>query len=71
MADITTPDKHTPIVEQGGVSTLVMFEWMVLISTLLAQGYTGTVITAALTPAGTQGSMTFENGILIEQVQAT
>lgn len=71
MADIATPDKHSPIVEQNGVSALVMFEWMVLVSSLLQRGYNGTVTTAALTPAGTQGSMTFENGVLISQVQAT
>ena len=34
-------------------------------------GITATITTAALTPAGTQGSMTFTNGILTAQTQAT
>ena len=34
-------------------------------------GISATIVTAALTPAGTQGSMTFTNGILTAQTQAT
>ena len=34
-------------------------------------GITATIITAALTALGTQGSMTFTNGILTAQTQAT
>jgi hypothetical protein len=34
-------------------------------------GFTGTIITAALTPTGAQGSMTYSSGILISQTQAT
>lgn len=35
-------------------------------------GITATIITAQLTPAtGTQGSMTFKNGLLVSQVAAT
>jgi hypothetical protein len=34
-------------------------------------GITATIVTAALTLAGTQGSMTFTNGILTAQTQAT
>lgn len=34
-------------------------------------GYTGTITTAKLTIAGTNGSMTFSNGILTSQTQAT
>jgi hypothetical protein len=34
-------------------------------------GITVTIVTAALTTDGTQGSMTFVNGILTAQVQAT
>lgn len=37
----------------------------------LASGFTGTITTAALTGGGAQGSMTFQNGILVSQVQAT
>jgi hypothetical protein len=41
------------------------------IENALAAGFTGTITTAQLTLAGTQGSMTFVNGILTSQVQAT
>lgn len=34
-------------------------------------GITVTITTAALTGAGVQGSMTFQNGILVAQTQAT
>lgn len=34
-------------------------------------GYTGTITTAKLTAGGTNGSMTFTNGILTAQTQAT
>lgn len=34
-------------------------------------GYTGTITTAKLTTGGTNGSMTFTNGILTSQVAAT
>ena len=37
----------------------------------LPVGYTGTITTAALTSTGAQGSMTFTNGRLTTQVQAT
>lgn len=34
-------------------------------------GYSGVIVTAQLTALGAQGSMTFANGILVAQVQAT
>lgn len=34
-------------------------------------GITATITTAALTPGGTQGSMTFKDGVLVAQTQAT
>jgi hypothetical protein len=37
----------------------------------LAAGISVTVITAQLTPLGSQGSMTFTNGILTAETQAT
>lgn len=33
--------------------------------------YTGTIVTASLTTLGTQGSMTFTNGVLTAQTAAT
>jgi hypothetical protein len=37
----------------------------------LPTGITATIVTAPVTPAGTAGSMTFVNGILTAQTQAT
>lgn len=34
-------------------------------------GITATIVTAALTGGGTQGSMSFKNGLLVSQVAAT
>lgn len=38
---------------------------------VLPTGLTVTITTAALTPTGTQGSMTFTGGVLTSQTQAT
>lgn len=38
---------------------------------LLATGFSGTITTAKLTPAGSNGSMTFTNGVLTAQTAAT
>jgi hypothetical protein len=47
--------------------------WMFFKSLALAfgQGYNGTIVTAKLTSGGTNGSMTFQYGLLISQVAAT
>jgi hypothetical protein len=54
---VVQPDGVTIGVDSSGV-----------ISTI---GFTGTIVTAALTALGTEGSMTFEKGVLISQVPAT
>jgi hypothetical protein len=72
MAAFTdNPGRLDKIVEDDKVPTEQMFIWMALIGDLLQSGFTGTIVTAALTGGGVQGSMTFQNGVLIEQVQAT
>lgn len=38
---------------------------------LLNSGFTGTITTAKLTAGGANGSMTFTNGVLTAEVQAT
>jgi len=38
---------------------------------IAGNGITGVIVTAALTALGTQGSMTFVNGLLVSQSQAT
>lgn len=66
-----TPDRNNAIVEKDGVATEDFYIWLALVSQLLEAGYTGTITTAALTGGGTQGSMTFQHGILTAQTQAT
>jgi hypothetical protein len=37
----------------------------------LQAGFTGSIVTAKRTAGGTEGSMTFQNGILVSEVSAT
>jgi hypothetical protein len=71
--DIELPHRETPIalVALDGVSSVLMFAWMQTVTELLQAGFTGTITTAPLTGGGTTGSMTFENGVLIDQTPAT
>ena len=54
---VVQPDGATIGIDSSGI-----------ISTI---GFTGTIVTAALTALGTQGSQTFEGGLLVSQVPAT
>ena len=54
---VVQPDGATIGIDSSGI-----------ISTI---GFTGTIVTAALTTLGTQGSMIFEDGLLVSQVPAT
>lgn len=65
------PNRNERIVSPEGLPSESLFIWMMLITQLLEQGYTGTIVTAALTGGGTQGSMSFQNGVLIAQTPAT
>jgi len=72
MAHITdVPRREAQIVNEQGQPTELMFIWMFLLTELLRDGFTGTITTAALTGGGAQGSMTFDNGVLIDQTPAT
>jgi hypothetical protein len=55
----------------GQVPALSALSGQITTSQLPASGITATITTAALTIAGTQGSMTFQNGILTAQTPAT
>lgn len=63
----TTEMYHLSATQYSNVSTLPTF------GTIVTQnlGLTATIITAKLTSGGTNGSMTFVNGILTAQTQAT
>lgn len=66
--EITSLDTRTTALEAGiaGLNTRVS-----AIEGLLSSGFSGTITTAQLTSFGSQGSMTFQQGILVSQTQAT
>jgi hypothetical protein len=59
--------KNTPIVDKRGCAT----EYFLNLLIQLNAGYTGEIATAKLTPAGTEGSITFLNGAVTNVVLAT
>ena len=59
-------DSSLGVVQPDGVT--IGIDSSGIISTI---GFTGTIVTAALTTLGTQGSMTFKDGLLVSQVPAT
>ena len=61
------PSIEVELVAENRKPSLLWYQFL----RLLGGGYTGTITTAALTGGGTQGSMTFRNGILISQTPAT
>lgn len=70
------PLRASPVLEtEKNIFTMSWSGWLrKLVDTLngnLAEGFTGTIVTAALTSGGTEGSMTFTNGIVTSQVAAT
>jgi len=69
------PDRSSVIVDSDGRKTGYFFNWLnavyALLNKTLLKGYTGTIVTAKLTGGGTNGSMTFVNGVVVSQVAAT
>lgn len=81
--EIPQPDKTTVLVTSDLRASNYWFQWFILLQRVVnfsglasnqAQnlpGQTVVITTAKLTPAGVNGSMTFTNGILTAQTQAT
>lgn len=72
------PTKQTPLVMVDGTNrtprgmvTTIWFNWFASLSAIFESGFTGTVTTAKLTTGGTNGSMTFINGVVTEVTPAT
>jgi len=65
------PKFEIAIADQNGVTAKAWYFFFQAISAPLAAGLSVTITTAELTTGGTQGSMTFTNGVLTAQVQAT
>jgi hypothetical protein len=57
-------------ISEGGFS-VNWFGFFKSIASVFASGFTGTIVTAKLTGGGTEGSITFQNGVVVSQVAAT
>lgn len=68
---IQFPDRSYRFIEQDAEMTLYWYDYFSRQNQLLNSGITVTIATAKLTGAGVNGSMTFTNGILTAQTQAT
>ena len=74
MSTTLPPRGAKPIEEEGnskGQFTIIWWGWFSKLNAAFSQGFTGTVVTAQLTPGGTTGSMQFLNGIVVSQTAAT
>lgn len=65
------PQREAVAIEATGDFVINWWMYFKSLSLAFAGGYTGTITTAKLTSGGTNGSMTFQNGLLISQVAAT
>jgi hypothetical protein len=63
-----TLQKETRIVTADGRPTQYFLNYLLQ---ALPKGYTGTIATAALTGGGANGSITFQNGVVVAQTPAT
>lgn len=78
MNILTPPPARGAAVLDGAVFSIWWYGWFSKISTIVTalsqlsnSGYTGTITTAKLTGGGTDGSMTFVNGVLTASTPAT
>lgn len=62
------PNDSVPLLDKGKTSKTWYFYWQ---SLHLPDGFTGTIVTPPITGGGSNGSMTYTNGVLTSAVQAT
>ena len=60
-----------PMFTEDNQLTTVWLQFFTNIAKILSAGNTVTVVTAKLTPTGSQGMMVFVNGVLISETAAT
>lgn len=61
-----------PVVDsKTGIAVELFYIWYTLLTDLLQSGFTGTIITGPITGGGATGSMTFQNGVLVDQTPST
>jgi hypothetical protein len=67
--------KITPIVDENRTPSTYFLNWLLQLTAklnaTLGAGFTGTIATAKLTGGGTEGSITFKNGVVVAQTAAT
>jgi len=71
---LPNPQQATPMVTQAGTLSPSWSQWFVKLAQLVngtSGGISVTITTAKLTTGGTEGSMTFKNGVLTSQTAAT
>ena len=68
VLDVGSPLLGEP---EGKSFSLHWFGLFKAMQALFSQGFTGTITTAKLTGGGTNGSITFENGVVVSQTPAT
>lgn len=63
------------IIHRDGTPSILLQGWFrevwQMLNGTLNKGFTGTIATAKLTTGGANGSMTFQNGVLVKEVAAT
>lgn len=70
------PPQQTPLTESLGRLTVPWWAWIQGIQSAVqarnvSPAFSGTITTAKLTALGANGSMVFENGVLVSQTAAT
>lgn len=74
-ASLSDPATEMQIVDpQTGTKTQYFFSWLNILYQLVKPmklGFSGTITTAKLTGGGTNGSITFVNGVVTSQTAAT
>jgi hypothetical protein len=68
---LSLPPRALPVVGPEGTFTLNWFGFFKSLQAMFASGFTGTIVTAKLTTGGTEGSITFQNGVVVSQIAAT
>lgn len=65
------PKFEVPLTSKNGDTSKNWYFFFQAISAPLGAGFNGTITTAKLTAGGTNGSMSFTNGVLTSQTPAT
>ena len=75
MNEVINPGMEEKVVDREGKQVKNLFRFLLYVRKYIAilnnQGFSGTIVTAKLTGGGTNGSMTFTNGVLTSSTPAT